>query len=207
MTSLGISKRRSGKNINPCPYFPWPEKADSIAFGKKRAGLRRSRFTGWSGTERNSEEAGRTKANTARFASRPKIMLGEDTVNKKLIICVLPFIVCLQLCTKRPEEPTHLVEFIKGVKVIKNLKTELDKAFNDLELIEDLSIGVEEGDENFMFSYPVDVDSDSNGHIYVLDYQECLMTKYDSKGMFMTKFGRKGQGPGEFSNPSSMMIT
>jgi len=134
-------------------------------------------------------------------------MLGEDTVNKKLIICVLPFIVCLQLCTKRPEEPTHLVEFIKGVKVVKNLKTELDKAFKDLEFIEDLSIGVEEGDENFMFSYPVDVDSDSNGHIYVLDYQECLMTKYDSKGMFMTKFGRKGQGPGEFSNPSSMMIT
>jgi hypothetical protein len=134
------------------------------------------------------------------------MLCGDGVMNKK-IICALPFIVCLQFCTKRSEVPTHRIEFIGGVKVVKNLKTELEKSFKCLEFIEDLSIGVEEGEEDYMFSYPVAVNSDSKGNIYVLDYQECLIKKYDSSGVFMMRFGREGQGPGEFSNPSTMVIT
>jgi hypothetical protein len=126
---------------------------------------------------------------------------------KKFIICALSFIVCLQFCTKPSEGPTYRIEFVEGVKFIKNLKTESEKAFKDMEFIEDLSIGVEEGEVNYMFSNPVDVDSDSKGNIYVLEYRDCLVNKYDSQGQFMMKFGRKGQGPGEFSNPYSMIIT
>ena len=133
--------------------------------------------------------------------------LTREEVMRKFIICVLPFIVCLQFCTKRPERPTHRTEYVEGVKVVKNLKTESKKAFKDMEFIEDLSISVDEGEENYMFSYPVDVDSDSNGNIYVLDYRECLIKKYDSQGEFIMKLGRKGQGPGEFSNPYSIIIT
>jgi hypothetical protein len=134
-------------------------------------------------------------------------MLGEDGVMKKLIVWILPFMVYLQFCAKRPEEPTHRIEFIEGLKVVKNLRTESEKTFKDKEFIDDLTIGMEEGEENYMFSNPVDVDSDSKGNIYVLDSQECLIKKYDSKGVFIRNFGREGQGPGEFTSPSSMMIT
>jgi len=46
-----------------------------------------------------------------------------------------------------------------------------------ISLKEDLSIGIDEGDENYMFSYPFDVDSDSHGNIYVLDFTERTIKK------------------------------
>ena len=70
-----------------------------------------------------------------------------------------------------------------------------------LSLEEDLSIGVDEGDENYMFSFPVDIDSDLNGNIYVLDFKELTIKKYDSKGTFERNISRRGQGPGELEYP------
>lgn len=40
---------------------------------------------------------------------------------------------------------------------------------------DELIIGVEEGDENYIFSSPVDIDADSQGNIYILDIQECVI--------------------------------
>jgi hypothetical protein len=73
-------------------------------------------------------------------------------------------------------------------------------------LEEDLSIGADEGDENYMFSGPVDIDSDSKGNIYVLDYKELTLKKYDNKGTFKKEIARKGQGPGELEYPYGFCI-
>lgn len=92
------------------------------------------------------------------------------------------------------------------MKVIRNFNTASRRAFKSVEFAIDLSVGVEEGRENDMFVYPVDVDSDPAGNIYVLDYQDCVVKKYDARGAFLKQFGHKGQGPGEFQNPGRLRI-
>lgn len=61
----------------------------------------------------------------------------------------------------------------------------------------ELSIGVEEGDENYMFGGVADVEEDEQGNIYVLDYKFWTIKKYDKNGRFIKNIGRKGIGPGE----------
>ena len=110
-------------------------------------------------------------------------------------------------CGKQKAEWKGKIEIVDGVKVVHNFQPNQNKAFKPIGFVEDLSIGIEEGDENYMFNYPVDIDSDSEGNIYVLDYQDCVIKKYDPQGKFVAQFGRKGQGPGEFTNPYSMTIS
>lgn len=65
---------------------------------------------------------------------------------------------------------------------------------------EELSIGVAEGDENYMFGSSVQATADEKGGIYVLDWGRKRIQKYDPAGKFLFSIGRKGQGPGEFGN-------
>ncbi len=61
----------------------------------------------------------------------------------------------------------------------------------------DMSIGVEEGDENYMFGGIADVEEDELENIYVLDYKFWTIKKYDKNGKFIRNIGKKGAGPGE----------
>ena len=126
---------------------------------------------------------------------------------KKIVVSTLIFLFVFQFCNKKSEIPSFETEMIDGVKVVRNFKVEPEEAYKEIEFIEDLSIGVVEGDENYMFSYPVDVDSDSDGNIYVLDYRDCVIKKYDSDGEFIKIFGGKGQGPGEFQVADCLFIS
>ncbi|MCX6561259.1 MAG: 6-bladed beta-propeller [Candidatus Aminicenantes bacterium] len=65
---------------------------------------------------------------------------------------------------------------------------------------EELTIGVEEGDENYMFGSSIQVTADERGGIYVLDWSRKRIQKFDPAGKFLFSIGRAGQGPGEFGN-------
>jgi hypothetical protein len=66
---------------------------------------------------------------------------------------------------------------------------------------EDLTIGVKEGDENYMFgSRFLYINVDDNGNIYVVDWDRKRIQKYGPDGKYLLTIGRKGQGPGEFQN-------
>ena len=65
---------------------------------------------------------------------------------------------------------------------------------------EELTIGVAEGDENYMFGESVQVTADEKGCLYVLDWDRKRIQKYDPKGKYLLSIGRLGQGPGEFGN-------
>ncbi len=67
-------------------------------------------------------------------------------------------------------------------------------------------IGISEGDENYIFGSINDVEVDSLGNIYVLDQKMSRVTKFDEKRKFIHKFGKKGQGPGEFEFPEAMVL-
>jgi hypothetical protein len=57
------------------------------------------------------------------------------------------------------------------------------------------------GIKDTIFLYPTFVKSDNLGNIYVLDMQDCSVKKFDSNGVLIRKYGRKGKGPGEFEGP------
>jgi len=68
----------------------------------------------------------------------------------------------------------------------------------------ELTIGVVEGDENYMFGKSVGFNVDGQGNIYVLDWDRKHIRKFAPDGKYLLTFGRQGQGPGEFTNPSGV---
>ncbi len=73
------------------------------------------------------------------------------------------------------------------------------------ELVEEASIGVDAGDEAYMFARIGALAADDR-HIYVLERSPPVVRVYDLDGVHLRNIGREGQGPGEFSFPSSLVI-
>lgn len=119
------------------------------------------------------------------------------------MLILLIFLIAAMSCGRKPSGH-YSEEIIDGVRVITNSRIESDAK---IQLAEELSIGEAEGDENYMFTSPRDIDADSQGNIYVLDSQESTIKKYDADGNHLFNIGRLGQGPGEFENPRAMWIT
>lgn len=85
---------------------------------------------------------------------------------------------------------------------VSNPKTPAYKKGTKMRMVfeEELSIGVAEGDENYMFGGRVYFKTDDEGNFYVVDWDRKRIQKYDSMGKYLLTIGRKGQGPGEFQN-------
>ena len=96
------------------------------------------------------------------------------------------------------------IEVEDGVKVIKNPGEPLYSEMT-FELEEDLSIGNED-DENYLFYRAIDIQVDTDGNIYVLDYGNYRVQVFDKSGIYLRTIGKKGQGPGEFSAPTRLQL-
>jgi len=68
---------------------------------------------------------------------------------------------------------------------------------------EELSIGVEEGDEHYQLYRPQDIKVTDAGDIYVIDWREDHLRVYDRDGKYLRTVAQKGRGPGEFETPAS----
>lgn len=121
------------------------------------------------------------------------------------IMAVLLTLFTLTFCSKEAEYPQQ-IEMIDGVKVITNPDYPRDGVFK-LDLEEDLSIGVEEGDEKYMLNMPQDIQVTDDGTIYIMDWGDTCIKAYDSEGQYLRTVGREGVGPGEFSTPVYMDIS
>ena len=75
-----------------------------------------------------------------------------------------------------------------------------DKKVRTFIFKEDLTIGVREGDEDYMFGEGVYFNVDVDGNIYVTDWDRKRIQKYGRDGRYLLTIGREGQGPGEFQN-------
>jgi hypothetical protein len=122
---------------------------------------------------------------------------------KILSITVFTFslLILFNACGEQKAHGRVTIEEENGVTVVKNPSEPLNP---ELQIIfeEDLTIGVKEGDENYMFGNQVFVNSDDGGNIYVTDRDRRIVKKYDSDGNFLQSIGRPGQGPGEFQDMS-----
>lgn len=58
-----------------------------------------------------------------------------------------------------------------------------------------------------LFESIADIAIDGDGNIYLCDIRACNIKKFSEEGKFVKVIGRKGQGPGEFSLPSGIVIT
>ncbi len=121
------------------------------------------------------------------------------------IMAVFLVLFTLVFCSKEAEYPQQ-IEMIEGVKVITNPDYPRDGVFQ-LDLEEDLSIGLEEGDEKYMLNQPQDVQVTDDETIYIMDWGDKCIKAYDSEGQYLRTIGREGVGPGEFSTPVYMDIS
>jgi len=70
-----------------------------------------------------------------------------------------------------------------------------------LTLREDLTIGKDTEDVNYIFSGLQHAQMDEEEYMYAADWKETLIKVYDKNGKHVRSFGRKGQGPGEIGLP------
>ncbi|MCH7782405.1 NHL repeat-containing protein, partial [candidate division KSB1 bacterium] len=95
---------------------------------------------------------------------------------------------------------------IDGIREIHNLKPQWgNEQKAELEFVQKIG-GLDATDENYILFRPSDVALDNEGNIYVLDTGNHRVQKYDSNGIYLSTFGKKGKGPGEFESPSSLSI-
>lgn len=131
----------------------------------------------------------------------------KDNQNKH-ILSLLFFtatLLCIFSCTKEKWQGRIYEE--DGVTVVENKGSGLwDEKFaqDDITFRENLSIGAEAGEEYQMFDTNPQLAVDADLNIYILDYRNYRVLKFDKKGNFIWKAGRKGQGPGEFQYPSGL---
>jgi hypothetical protein len=61
--------------------------------------------------------------------------------------------------------------------------------------------------EDFLFGVLIQIASDDQGNIYVLDSQLHQVMVFSSSGEYLRAIGRQGEGPGEFNRPSDLFMT
>lgn len=96
-----------------------------------------------------------------------------------------------------------------GVAVIHNPKdpVPLPGVPSRIVLEEDLIIGNEKEKDDYWFSFLNSIAVDESGNIYTMDPKDIRIRVFDRNGKLIRAFGRKGQGPGEFSGPGSIQVT
>jgi len=132
--------------------------------------------------------------------------MGIPVFRKEIFLCLL-FLAVLVAGWAHGDEVTIKTE--NGVTVVYNPKNPAPPPGIPTKLVlkEELSIGEKEGREEEMLYEPREIDADEDGNIYILDRKAIHIKVFDSRGKFVRTIGKKGQGPGEFENPSGIRIT
>jgi hypothetical protein len=69
------------------------------------------------------------------------------------------------------------------------------------QLVPEVSIGVFDGPEEYIFGQVGSLAMGSDGTIYVMDRHVPALRVYNADGSYRTTFGREGEGPGEYKRP------
>ncbi len=115
----------------------------------------------------------------------------------------LPGIVLFFLSSEsHPLSQEIKIEQQYGVTIVSNPKTPQPENGIPIRLVftEELSIGAEYGDEEYMFGNRVYFNVDMDDNVYVNDWDKKCIRKFDAQGKYLLSIGRPGQGPGEFQN-------
>jgi hypothetical protein len=73
-------------------------------------------------------------------------------------------------------------------------------------LVQELSIGVVNGPDEYTFGNITELAVAPDGSIYALDRSAFRIRVYDSAGRHVRSFGRQGQGPGDLASPAGLAV-
>lgn len=73
-------------------------------------------------------------------------------------------------------------------------------------LVEELSIGVVDGAEEYLFGEVADIAVSNDGSLFVLDRKVPIIRQFDPAGKFVRNIGRFGSGPGEYRSVSGLAV-
>jgi hypothetical protein len=121
----------------------------------------------------------------------------------RYLVILSAFIVFLS-CSKK--ESTYEVSEVNGIRVTKNTNIPADPALK-IELKEVGFIENENETDSVKFiekSYYQNMDH--RGNLYILDTKRSKIHKYNSDYQFISCFGGKGEGPGEFMSAGNICI-
>ena len=125
--------------------------------------------------------------------------------NKYSFLMTFCFLVSLVfLGANQNQQWKGTVSEVNGIKVVNNPKEPLYGEI-EFELQEVLSISNEK-DENSLFYEIVDIALDSQDNIYVLEFKNNRIQKFNKDGKYLQTIGRKGQGPGELQSPFQILL-
>ncbi len=129
-------------------------------------------------------------------------------MKKQVIILCAIILIGFASCAKKVEEPAYPVvtEIIDDVTILTNPDYPRDGKVLDL-LIEELSIGLAEGPEEYMLNRPFDVKVADDGTIFVFDWGDVCIKVYDKDGKYLRTVGQRGQGPGDFGSLIYMVLS
>lgn len=97
-----------------------------------------------------------------------------------------------------------MASFVVGTKKHPEIKSQnaRNRVWKPLHIEKIFSLGIEDG-----LLRPLSVKVDKIGNIYIHDFGDTCVKKFSSDGKFIQKFGKgRGQGPGEFINPTDYGI-
>ena len=118
----------------------------------------------------------------------------------------LALLVVLAACSSAPEAPDTEGTSVGTITTEGNVTTVVNESGSvwggEATLVEDLSIGVDIGADEYMFGWIRNIYV-AHGRIYVTDSQVPAVRVYDLDGQFIRNIGSgPGQGPGEYESPA-----
>jgi hypothetical protein len=128
-------------------------------------------------------------------------------LKKETLFVISLLILIFSSCKKEKWEGKIYKE--SGVTIVENRGAGMwgKESSEKVEFIQELSVGVEEGEDYLMFFRLRDIAVDVDQNLYVLDGGNHRLLKFDRDGNFIWQTGREGQGPGEFQYPGRLSIT
>ncbi len=134
-----------------------------------------------------------------------RVKIDREGRMKKILITIFGLFFIFSLIIQAHAQKVKTVE---GVQVVENPeKPEPPKDVpTRFKLVEDFKIGDSEVEEE-MIAQVTSFVVDDKGSIYALDWKSNNVKVFDNNGTFVHTIGKQGQGPGELSFPSGILIT
>jgi hypothetical protein len=128
----------------------------------------------------------------------------RDALTKRVIVGAL-VIFFMAACLSCRKERTYTAEVKDAVRYVHNLKPASEKPVADLSFVRKIG-ELDSKDPDFQFVRPMGVAEDGQGNLFILDDKDGCVKKFAADRKFLLKFGRPGQGPGEFEYPMTVEV-
>jgi len=119
------------------------------------------------------------------------------------VFMLIAVLILSNACGQQTSELREPIDEADGLMIVENSIKALKPGLY-IRFEEDLTLGEEVGDENYMFGSQILMNTDDEGFFYVTDKDKKTVRKYDPNGRFLLSIGRPGQGPGEFQDVSKV---